>query len=245
MIEAVVFDYGQTLVDSAEGFRSAEKDAEEKIFAELACSSHEAFLSDYREIRKSFHLRSIFSRPAIWKEVYRRFGRNPDEDLLLTWEADYWGTVQEKTRLFPEALTVLEGLSSTRRIAMITNTQGQRAEGNHRIRSFPGLGKLFEFIVVAGEGGIPAKPDPEPFRFCLKKLDLPPETTVYVGDDWRIDILGARGVGMHAVWLKHRLVRRSHPSPDMPEPAVPVITELSPLLDLERLLGQCSEKPVT
>ena len=35
MIKAVIFDFGQTLVDSAEGFRSAEKQVEKKIFDEI------------------------------------------------------------------------------------------------------------------------------------------------------------------------------------------------------------------
>ncbi len=34
MIEVMLFDFGQTLVDSSEGFRAAERDAQSKIFAE-------------------------------------------------------------------------------------------------------------------------------------------------------------------------------------------------------------------
>ena len=35
MIEVILFDFGQTLVDSSEGFRTAERDAQSKIFAEF------------------------------------------------------------------------------------------------------------------------------------------------------------------------------------------------------------------
>ena len=48
MIKAVVFDFGQTLVDSAEGFRSAEKQVEKEIFEELALTSWQEFLENYR-----------------------------------------------------------------------------------------------------------------------------------------------------------------------------------------------------
>ena len=34
MIKAILFDFGQTLVDSADGFRAAETIAKEKIFLE-------------------------------------------------------------------------------------------------------------------------------------------------------------------------------------------------------------------
>ncbi len=35
MIEVILFDFGQTLVDSSEGFRTAERNAQSKIFAEF------------------------------------------------------------------------------------------------------------------------------------------------------------------------------------------------------------------
>ena len=31
MIEAILFDFGQTLVDSSEGFRTAERDAQQNL----------------------------------------------------------------------------------------------------------------------------------------------------------------------------------------------------------------------
>jgi len=35
MIKAVVFDFGQTLVDAADGFRSAENAVQDRIFSDL------------------------------------------------------------------------------------------------------------------------------------------------------------------------------------------------------------------
>ena len=55
MIQAVIFDFGQTLVDSADGFRRAEKEAQEKIFRGLSITLHDEFISHYRRIRKAFH----------------------------------------------------------------------------------------------------------------------------------------------------------------------------------------------
>ena len=47
-IKAVIFDFGQTLVDSADGFRQAEKEAQEKLFGHMALSLKEKFLDRYR-----------------------------------------------------------------------------------------------------------------------------------------------------------------------------------------------------
>ena len=78
MIKAVLFDFGQTLVDSADGFRGAEKQAQEKIFRNLSLTSWEEFLSNYRRIRKDFHAKSQLSRKAIWEEVYWYYCREPE-----------------------------------------------------------------------------------------------------------------------------------------------------------------------
>ena len=36
MIKALLFDFGQTLVDSADAFRAAEKEAQGRLFAEMS-----------------------------------------------------------------------------------------------------------------------------------------------------------------------------------------------------------------
>lgn len=235
MIRAVVFDFGQTLVDSAEGFRRAEKEAQAKARRALGLTDGEAFLAVYREIRSRFHAQSDFSRKRILAEVFRHHGRTPDQPLLERWEAEYWESVKALTRLFPEAEAVLSALAKRYRLALITNAQGQTEDGRHRLGNYPELVRFFEVMIVAGEGGVPTKPAPEPFTLCLDRLGILPEEAVYVGDDWRIDVLGSRAVGMHPVWLRHRLLTRNWPLVE--EKGVPVIDSLEGLLEIEQLLS--------
>ena len=243
MIKAIIFDFGQTLVDSANGFRTAEKEAQDKLFANLSLTIREDFTDVYRRLRKAFHDRSNFSRKALFNEVYYYYCFAPDDKLLERWETEYWETVKKRTSLFPEAEQVLERLNAIYAVALITNTQGQQSTGSHRISLFPALEKFFKVIIVAGEAGIPTKPDPEPFRVCLQKLGLDPAQAVYVGDDWRIDICGARDAGLNPIWLKHQNVRRNWPQI---QTALPVITSLSPLLDLDAFIGvQGTPRPVS
>ena len=77
-----------------------------------------------------------------------------------------------------------------------------------------------ECIVIAGENGIPAKPDAQPFLCCL---------CFYVGDDYRFDVCGSHDAGMRPVWLKHQSVRRRWPDVDTD---VAVITSLDELPSL-------------
>jgi HAD superfamily hydrolase (TIGR01549 family) len=233
VIRAILFDFGQTLVDSAEGFRAAEKEAEKAVFDFLGDISWDAFLESYRRLRRQLHGQSNFSRQDLFRGVCQSVGREPETERLVQWENRYWDRVRAATRLFPETIEVLSELRSSRRLGMITNTQGQRPSVMHRLREIPELPGFFEAIVVAGEGGVPPKPDPAPFRLCLERMRLRPEEAVYVGDDWRIDILGARGAGMRAVWLRHESVRRNWPAGDAD---APVITRLDALLSIGRLL---------
>jgi putative hydrolase of the HAD superfamily len=233
MIQAVVFDFGQTLVDSADGFRTAEKEMQAKAFAALGLTTWEDFLDSYREIRTCFHARSDFSRRRILEAVFRRHGREVDYELLERWETEYWERIKTMTRVFPEVEAVLTALRGKYRLALITNAQGQKQDGKHRLVNYPELERFFEVIIVAGEGGIPAKPDQAPFLLCLKILKIDPHEALYVGDDWRIDICGSQAVGMHPVWLQHRMVRRRWPAVESP---APVIDGLEHLLDIEGLI---------
>ncbi len=236
-IKAILFDFGQTLVDSADGFRAAEKEAQVRILNDLTARapdaiSHDEFLAEYRRLRKEYQADSRYSRKAIWRAVYDRFACPAEAGVLEHWENAYWRRVTEMTAPFPETSDVLEILGKKYRLGLITNTQGQPRAGTHRLAEFPELERHFEVIVVAGESEIPAKPDPAPYRLCLAELRVEAAEAVYVGDDWRNDVMGAREAGLCAIWLKHLAVGRNWPKV---ETDVPTITTLSPLLDLESL----------
>ena len=230
-MKAILFDFGQTLVNSADGFKAAEKEAKEKLYDGLDPDevTWDLFLGEYRKLRKAFHQKSIFSRTAIWQAVYNAFASDPDPDQLQVWEERYWEQVKTHTTPFPETLDVMEALNKQYRLGLITNTQGHKSTGTHRIALFPELERFFEVIVVAGEKGIPPKPDPLPFQTCLEAMNLAPKEAVYVGDDWRIDICGARDMGIQPVWLQHHSVKRNWPDVGPFEPTITSLEALSGL----------------
>lgn len=227
MIEAVVFDFGQTLVDSADGFRMAEKELQRKLFNYLNIDAWDSFVTAYRRIRAELSGASIFSRFEMVLSLCRQYDMPPDVELFEAWEQQYWERVKDRTRPFPEVFDVLDALRTSHRLALITNTQGQKSDARHRLSQYPSLEKYFEAIIVAGEGSIPPKPDSRPFLLCLDRLKMDAGHALYVGDDWRIDICGSQAVGMHPVWLRHHQVTRHWPEV---ETDVPVIQDLSVLV---------------
>lgn len=234
MIRAVLFDFDQTLVNSSDGFRSAEKQAQKKIFEDLAITSWDDFLSNYRRLRKQFHAESNLSRKSLWEEVYWHYCRGCDSSVLEKWENDYWETVKTHTMLFPEALNVLKNLAGRYKLAVITNTQAQAGPQKHRLIQMPHLTKYFEVVIIAGEEDLPPKPDISVFLACLDILGVDRTETVYVGDDWHTDICGVVDAGFQPIWIKHSLLSRSWPNK---ETSVPVITNLDSLLDIDSIIS--------
>ncbi len=229
MIKGIIFDFGQTLVDSSRGFKVAEKQVQKNIYSDLNLTLWEDFIYNYRRIRKSCKGDFNFSRRSMWKKIYTLYRSKWDEELLITWEHQYWEKVKYFTKPFPETVHTLAKLNEKYILAVITNTQGQVISDSHRIADFPDFERIFKTIIIAGEPGIPPKPDPMPFRICLEKLGLRKEQVVFVGDDWHIDIVGSMRAGLNAVWLKHHLVKRNWPEVNQ---SVPVITSIDQLPDL-------------
>jgi len=75
-----------------------------------------------------------------------------------------------------------------------------------------GLGEFFNLTIYAGEAGI-YKPNPGIFHYLLEKAGVSAEESVYVGDNYYADVVGARGAGMSPVLLD---VHNVFDAPDCP-----------------------------
>ena len=97
----------------------------------------------------------------------------------------------------PETLETLDALTRAGlRTAVISNADGRVAE----YLTNAGLEGLFEFILDSQLVGI-EKPDPRIFHMACERLDVAPEETVYVGDTYEVDVVGARTAGLRAVLI--------------------------------------------
>ncbi len=56
-------------------------------------------------------------------------------------------------------------------------------------------------VLLGSEDAGALKPSPTPFLKLAEKLSLPPEQILYVGNNHKYDIAGAKNVGMKAAWL--------------------------------------------
>lgn len=97
----------------------------------------------------------------------------------------------------PGVESALDSLAEQYPLALITNgnPEMQRA----KLETL-GIQSLFDAIVYAGHD-TPYKPDVEPFQTALNELAVPDANTIYVGDDFGMDIRGAHNAGLNTVWV--------------------------------------------
>lgn len=87
------------------------------------------------------------------------------------------------------------------------------------------LSPRFDTILISDAEGI-SKPNREIFDRALQRLDLNHAHAVYVGDHPDVDVAGARGAGMRAVWRRDSTVSRVVES----DAVIDKLSDLLPLL---------------
>lgn len=132
---------------------------------------------------------------------------------MAAWRRDYnvpfglW-TVAEPAAGAALALVREAGLGA----AVISNSNGTvRA-----ILETLGLARWLDFVIDSSEVGI-EKPDPRIFELALARAGLGPRETVYIGDLYSIDVVGARGAGITPVLLDPGALWGSRDCPTAPD----------------------------
>jgi len=62
---------------------------------------------------------------------------------------------------------------------------------------------LFEQIIISGDVGW-RKPKDIIFKTAIHKLAIEPEEVLFVGDNYKADVIGSKSVGMDAAWINRR-----------------------------------------
>lgn len=101
-----------------------------------------------------------------------------------------WDQIPEGTR------AQLERIGERYRIGVISNADGRIEDVLRRC----GIADCFLSITDSGLVGY-EKPHPEIFRQALESLKAKPDESLYVGDVYSVDYLGATGAGMRAVLM--------------------------------------------
>jgi putative hydrolase of the HAD superfamily len=96
-------------------------------------------------------------------------------------------------RILPGTFEQLCDIGKRYRIAIISNADGKIEDVLQKC----GIAECFQTITDSGNVGF-EKPHPEIFRQALESMNATPEESLYVGDVYSVDYLGATAAGMQA-----------------------------------------------
>ncbi len=99
--------------------------------------------------------------------------------------------------LFPNSEEVIEYLAPKYNLHIITN--GFSEVQFIKLKS-AGLDKYFDKVITSEEAGA-KKPDPIIFDYALEKAGAEAKNSVMIGDDYEVDIMGARDVGIDQIFF--------------------------------------------
>ena len=239
MLEAVLFDWGDTLIEFA-------------YDPELVAVGHRAGLAavgngdlpDVAALTEHFreHYEPFFwtpgtieeiEYPGLIRELLREFGLEVDDEALgrfLEAEHEAW---EPARRLAANTHALLESLRERGLKLGLVSNAFDPGWLLHRDLEQMGLADRLDFAVFSSEVGF-RKPDPRIFERALEALGVAPENALFVGDRLYEDVRGAGELGMttvQALWF------RADEHPEGAEPDHQAFTQLDVLNVARRLLG--------
>jgi FMN hydrolase / 5-amino-6-(5-phospho-D-ribitylamino)uracil phosphatase len=223
-VRAICFDLDNTLWDVWPVIMRAEQKMYDflaqryprvvaNVTIEMMRSAREQTAAAYPQMRHDFS----FLRKQTLRDHAREFGY---AEAMAEEAFDAFIRARNEVDLYADVLPALEQLRTRYRLFTASN-------GNADLGQI-GIAHFFERTIAARQVGA-LKPDPAIFRKVIEGTDLQAHDVVYVGDDPLLDVVGARGAGMHAIWID----RQASEWPPEIEPAsytVRSLTELTQLL---------------
>lgn len=206
MINAIVFDVDDTIYDQQQPFRNA---VHRIIPLVTDNDMHDLY------IRFRFHSDETFCKVAKgeWTLTYMRNLRIMESLKDLDYPQITEATALEFQKIYEEELdnivmhdAVFETLNFLKAqnipISIITN--GPTDHQYKKIIQLNLLNWVKEDNVIISQATGFQKPDREIFQLAEKEFNLTAENTLYVGDSFENDVVGAKSAGWKSLWFNHR-----------------------------------------
>ena len=190
--------------------------------------THEQWLQVERKTKPEFD-QIVQNRALVDHGFWWMFYTQLLENLGLPSEDDLRNALVRNTQnsanwdqILPETCATLQRIGQDHATAVISNADG-RIE--HVLRRC-GIADCFHSITDSGIVGS-EKPHPAIFEAALREMQAKPSESLYVGDVYSIDYLGARNAGMEAVLFDASGAYRDR-----------ILPRVESLLELEDWLGR-------
>ncbi|MHA1264519.1 MAG: HAD family hydrolase [Candidatus Helarchaeota archaeon] len=208
-IKLVVFDFDQTIVDSARGFNVAISEIIARMQTILKRHGISVNVSQYseqlRRRMRQLDANQVYNRDRWWDILVEdvleitNFYFEKEERTQLT--NLYWDITIKNTELYPDTLEIIRYLKNKKyKIGLLTDTDGVIGIKKRRIVE-SSIRHFFDGILIAGDDTAEMKPHPEPFLKLAARLGCTPQSAVMVGDKPFTDIKGGKAAGFTTVLI--------------------------------------------
>ena len=236
-IRAVIFDYGNTLVEFSRKqvvvCDTALADVLEKHFGKTD-------LHRLSKIRDRDRLAPYSGDPPLYREndlveittamIQELYGVEPSPEQLAEILRARFEVFVRIVRAEPEVYTLLDRLAARYRLGLLSNYPDGDAIRESLGKT--GLDRFFHAVVVSADVHL-VKPHPVPFLTMLDELRVRADHAVLVGDNWLADVQGGKRAGLHVVMVRQwdppeKLPRK--PGDFEPDVTIGKLSELEALL---------------
>jgi HAD superfamily hydrolase (TIGR01509 family) len=136
-----------------------------------------------------------------FQDLTRRLGLDEDGLPGVLTEV-HMGILRDQVGALPQHVEVLGSLRRRARLGLCSNfSHSQTALG---VLRETGLLPHLDAVVISDDFGL-RKPRTEIFEEVLARLSVEPEEAVHVGDNLRVDVVGAAALGIRTAWLTRRI----------------------------------------
>ncbi|MFC5653378.1 HAD family hydrolase [Paenibacillus solisilvae] len=166
------------------------------------------------------------------QETLEQFGETLLDEAFDSFTQAFIETSLSQMQADVKVRAVLQRITEQYAVGIITN--GANDTAREKLARL-GLSEFFPLntVIVSSDVGV-GKPDPAIFDLTLKQIGYRAEETVFVGDSWSADIVGALNAGLHAIWFNPKGVE-----PLTTHEPLAIIKHLS---ELEHVLKDESQK---
>lgn len=206
MITSIVFDVDDTIYDQQAPYRIAM----EKCFPDFDMTHMNQAYIRFRHYSDIGFPRVMTGE---WTTEYFRFWRcketllefgyhEIDEEMGNHFQEVYEHELENITMLDEMRMTLDFLKEKNVRMGIITNGPTE-----HQLKKVKKLG-LYDYVdpkcVIVSQATGFQKPEKEIFNLAAEQFDMNPSTTLYVGDSYDNDVMGAFNSGWHSMWFNHR-----------------------------------------
>jgi len=214
-VEGIVFDVDGTLTDSIEAYYEGFREVMAKIGI---------------HIKREDLLEPMATGSLIWDRVVPENTPDRDEKIRQCMELipQIYREVFKSVQPFPGLESVLMRLEEKGVcLGVLTASRAIAVQPLHH----HSLNGYFR-VIITREEGFPNKPAPDGILECLKRMDIPPNQAITIGDT-PLDIRAGKAAGTLTVGVLSGIGNRAQLQAEEPTAIVGGVSELLSLFDLE------------